>query len=59
MVLTGGEDYELLFACSPSIFDKIRKDLPGVYQVGRCLTFQGTHLLNLPPGIASYQHGKR
>jgi thiamin-phosphate kinase len=59
MVLTGGEDYELLFACSPSIFEKIRKDLPGVYQVGRCLTFQGTHLLNLPPGIASYQHGKK
>ena len=59
MVLSGGEDYELLFACRPATFDKIRNDLPGVYQVGRCLPFQGKHLLNLPPGIASYQHGKK
>ncbi len=59
MVLTGGEDYELLFACWPAIFEKTRKDLPGVYQVGRCLTFQGQHLLNLPPGVSSFQHGER
>jgi thiamine-monophosphate kinase len=59
MFISGGEDYELLFACSPSLFEKIRKDLPEVYQVGRCLPFQGKHLLNLPPGVASYQHGKK
>ncbi len=59
MVLSGGEDYELLFACWPATFEKIRKELSGVYQVGRCLPFQGKHLLNLPPGIASYQHGNR
>jgi thiamine-monophosphate kinase len=57
MVLAGGEDYELLFACPPATFDKVKKELPQAYQVGICLAFQGEHIVNLPAGVSSFQHG--
>ncbi|MEW6672315.1 MAG: thiamine-phosphate kinase [Thermodesulfobacteriota bacterium] len=59
MILSGGEDYELLFSCPPETFNRIQKFLPAASQVGRCLPFAGKHLLNVPPGIASFQHGRR
>lgn len=55
--LAGGEDYELLFSCDPSVFEKIKNDLPEAIQAGRCLPFKKAHLLNLPSGISSFQHG--
>jgi thiamin-phosphate kinase len=57
-VMAGGEDYELLFTCNPSIFKEIKKDLPSAIQVGSCLPFNKTFLLNLPSGVSSFQHGK-
>ncbi|MCJ7772112.1 MAG: thiamine-phosphate kinase, partial [Desulfobacterales bacterium] len=57
-VLSGGEDYELLFTCKPSIFKKIKKDLPLAIQVGHCLPFNKTHILNLPLDVSSFQHGR-
>jgi len=59
MVLAGGEDYELLFACLPQTFEKVKNNLPEAYPVGRCLPFNGKHIVNLPPDIESYQHGQR
>jgi thiamine-monophosphate kinase len=59
MILTGGEDYELLFACPEDVFGNVKKELPGAYAVGRCLEFQGRYLVNLPENISSFQHGKR
>jgi len=59
MILAGGEDYELLFSCPPEVFARIQKPLPSASRVGRCLPFAGKHLLNVPPGIASFQHGRR
>ncbi|MEJ2657725.1 MAG: thiamine-phosphate kinase [Desulfobacterales bacterium] len=59
MMLAGGEDYELLFACPEDVFENVKKELPEVYAVGRCLEFQGMHLVNLPENISSFQHGKR
>ena len=58
MALLGGEDYELLFSCSPSTFNNIKKDLPEAFQVGRCCAYQGVHLTNIPLTISSFQHGK-
>lgn len=58
-VLAGGEDYELLFACLPEIFEKIKKDLPEAFQVGRCIPFNGTHLISLPSTVLSFQHGRK
>jgi len=58
MVLAGGEDYELLFTCLPETFSHIQVDLTCVFQVGKCLPFNGKYLLNVPPGISSFQHGK-
>jgi len=57
MVLEGGEDYQLLFACPPAVFDSVRKQLPDVFPVGRCHAFNGVHIANLPPDIRSFQHG--
>lgn len=59
MILAGGEDYELLFACAPPTFEAVKNRLPGAFAVGRCLEFGGKHLVNLRPGIASFQHGRR
>jgi thiamine-monophosphate kinase len=59
MALSGGEEYELLFACPPETFNRIRADLPGVFQVGECLPFNGNAILNIPPVVRSFQHGKR
>jgi thiamine-monophosphate kinase len=59
MILAGGEDYELLFACPDDVFEQVQKKLPEAYYIGRCLEFQGTHMVNLPEDISSYQHGKR
>ncbi len=59
MILSGGEDYELLFACKPELFEAIRADLPDAFQVGVCLPFEGKPILGLPEGVSSYQHGKR
>jgi len=57
LIFGGGEDYELLFACSKTVFAEISKELPNVFQVGRCTDYDGTHLINLPDGVASWQHG--
>jgi len=59
MILSGGEDYELLFACPGDMFKKVKKDLPEAYFMGRCIEFQGVHMVNLPENISSFQHGKR
>ena len=56
--LAGGEDYELLFACPPEHFEKIRKQLPEAYPVGRCLDYTGAAIIN-PPDAFSFQHGKQ
>jgi thiamine-monophosphate kinase len=58
MFLSGGEDYELLFTCTPEKFETIKKQIPDALQVGRCLKFNGKHILNLPPGVSSFQHGQ-
>jgi thiamine-monophosphate kinase len=57
--LAGGEEYELLFACPPEVFQNIRKSLPGVYPVGQCLPFCGKPVINPASGASSFQHGKR
>jgi len=58
LIFGGGEDYELLFACSADKFENINKLLPDAFKVGRCLEYAGQYLINLPTGVSSYQHGK-
>jgi thiamin-phosphate kinase len=57
IMLSGGEDYELLFSCRPEVFERIRTHLPGAFCVGRCIPFSGKPIMNLPDGVHSYQHG--
>jgi thiamine-monophosphate kinase len=57
MAVAGGEDYELLFACPFETFSRITKMLPEAFQVGRCLDFQGQHLVGNAANISSFQHG--
>ncbi len=57
MMLSGGEDYELLFTCRPEVFEKIRLHLPRAFCVGKLLSCDGRLFVNLPDGIKSYQHG--
>jgi thiamine-monophosphate kinase len=58
IMLSGGEDYELMFACLPSVFEQIKKLLPESFQVGECISISGTRLMNIPADILSFQHGK-
>ncbi len=58
MMLSGGEDYELLFTCPAERFADIAKQIPGAFKVGKCITSAGRPIVNLPSGISSYQHGK-
>ena len=55
--MAGGEDYELLFACRPEVFARIATKLTGAVAVGRCLPRAATALVDLPTGVASFQHG--
>jgi thiamine-monophosphate kinase len=57
VVLEGGEDYQLLFACPPEVFDSIRGQLPEAFPLGRCHAHNGNYLANLPLNIRSFQHG--
>lgn len=57
LMLAGGEDYELLFACPPERFTEMARHLPEAFPVGRCRPFAGRHLEGLPAGLASFQHG--
>lgn len=57
IMLSGGEDYELLFACRPDTFKKIKLKLPDAFCVGACADFSGVFIENLPKDILSFQHG--
>ena len=56
-VLAGGEDYELLFACTPDTYNALKKSLPDAARVGRCSAFQGRDIISREIGLSSYQHG--
>jgi len=58
MILSGGEDYELLFTCRPEKFEQIKRTLPEAFQVGQCRKFSGNSIINLPEDIMSVRHGK-
>jgi len=58
-VLAGGEDYELLFACPEDQFAALQPLLPKACRVGTCKTFGGAPLRDVPPHLASFQHGRR
>lgn len=57
VMLSGGEDYELLFTCAPERFTRIQSTLPSVFQVGRCLPFNSGYFANMPDSVAGFQHG--
>jgi len=59
VVLSGGEDYELLFACEPDRYEKVKRDLRGTFQVGECLSYSDEHITGIPSGVASFRHGAR
>ncbi|NOY68504.1 MAG: thiamine-phosphate kinase [Deltaproteobacteria bacterium] len=56
-ILAGGEDYELLFSCDRKVFEQMRADLPGAFEVGKCLPREESLLINLPDGVRSFSHG--
>ena len=56
MIFSGGEDYELLFACPPETARRIGDVMP-VYRLGRCVSFDGEYLRGLPEGVTPFQHG--
>jgi thiamine-monophosphate kinase len=57
LAYSGGEDYELLFACPPETFAAIAPRLPGAVEVGRCLPRAGAPLVGPAARMVSFQHG--
>lgn len=53
---SGGEEYELLFACNPDTLAAIEAELPGVMCVGRVSAFSGSPLAGLPGDASSFEH---
>jgi len=53
---SGGEEYELLFTCSPDTLASIKRTFPTVMCVGRVLTHSGSYLLDLPREASSFEH---
>ncbi len=58
-MLAGGDDYELLFACRPEIFEHVSSALPGAFRAGTIVPRQDRLCLGAPEGMASYRHGGR
>jgi thiamine-monophosphate kinase len=57
LAYSGGEDYELLFACLPETFAAISARLPGAVEVGRCLPRAEAPLVGPAARMVSFQHG--
>ena len=57
--LSGGEDYELLFTCSETIFKNIKKKLPEAFKAGICMEFNGEYIISPFSSISSFQHGNQ
>ncbi|MDY6824240.1 MAG: thiamine-phosphate kinase [Thermodesulfobacteriota bacterium] len=57
MVLRGGEDYELLFACPAKKAAAVAQSLNDIYRVGHCRAFSGKYLEN-DRLQTSFQHGR-
>ena len=53
---SGGEEYELLFTCSPGAFAEIQAVCPAVMSVGRVSTYSGIYLEGLPRDASSFEH---
>ncbi len=58
-MLAGGDDYELLFACRPEIFENLSSVLPDAFRVGTIVARQDRLCIGAPEGTASYRHGGR
>lgn len=57
IIYSGGEDYELLFTCSPDKLAMIQRRLPGVFSIGRCLPYTGRFFQDDALEKVSFQHG--
>ncbi len=57
-MISGGDDYELLFACPPERFEAMQSQLPGAFRVGSVTDRQERSCTGAPGGVASYRHGK-
>ncbi|MCF8094606.1 MAG: hypothetical protein K9J79_04525, partial [Desulfobacteraceae bacterium] len=58
VMASGGEDYELLFACPRDVFETVSRQLPGAFQAGVCRAYTGKPILGVPEEIHGYRHGK-
>ncbi|MFO7932062.1 MAG: thiamine-phosphate kinase [Desulfosalsimonas sp.] len=59
VMAAGGEDYELVFACPPTVFETVAQKLPGAYRIGECVSYNGLPVKGLPGEITGYRHGGR
>ncbi|MFW6081547.1 MAG: thiamine-phosphate kinase [Desulfosalsimonas sp.] len=59
VMAAGGEDYELVFACPPKVFEAVGQKLPGAFRIGECVPYNGLPVSGLPEGVRGYRHGGR
>jgi thiamine-monophosphate kinase len=56
-IISGGEDYELLFTCSKSEFKNIKQKIPDAFIVGKTIKFSDKYVVSEITGN-SFEHGK-
>ncbi|MDY0360840.1 MAG: thiamine-phosphate kinase [Desulforegulaceae bacterium] len=56
-VISGGEDYELLFTCSKSDFKKIKLEIPDAFIAGKTIKLRDKYIVSEINGN-SFDHGK-
>lgn len=56
-IISGGEDYQLLFTCHINLFRKIKKEIPSAFVAGELKEFSGD-FVESDISCSSFDHGK-
>jgi len=56
IALEGGEDYGLIFTLKESDFERLKKEVPGIYKIGVLKKGKGVAIKNFKGGLNCFEH---